>query len=193
MSTNISTKLSQGALASVALLSLMLITGVTISALNPIVEQSSSNITSGTVKGISSDQEALPLDLSLNVIEGTEFRINMLSTHNQNDKALGTVIVSKDNLIKGSYSESLVKVYNPNIQTAKAKVSFYLPEELKGNLKVYLEDEKDSLIMYTIEESYGSKTITIPELSERNFSIRLEAEEDINTKFELVFVFTVGQ
>lgn len=171
----------------------MLVSGTTISILNPVVEQSSSNVAAGTIKGVATSGDFLPLDLSLNTDSDSMFRINTLATHNENNNTIGTIVVSSDNLAKGDYSESLLTLYNPNNKSAKAKVSFFLQEELKGQLKVYLEDEKDSLIMYTIEESYGMKTITLPELSERNFSIRLEAEEDINTNIELVFVFTVGQ
>lgn len=193
MLSNNSVKFSQIGLSVFALFALILVSGVTVTALNPIVEDSKSNINSGNVAGISTINESLSLNLSLNLPEATNFNVHTINSHGEENGTFGTVIVDAESLAKGTYTEDLLNIYNPNNAVVRAKVKFFLLQELKGKLKVYLEDAKDSLIMYTIEQSYGAKTITMPELSERNFKLKVEALEDIETPIELVFVFTVGE
>jgi len=192
--SNNSVKISQISLSVIALFAIILISGVTVTALNPIVEDSKTNINSGKVAGVSTTNlQNFSLNLELNNQKNSNFNVHLINSHSEDSRAFGTIIVDSSNLAKGIYVEDLLTIYNPNNVSAKAKVKFFLPQELKGKIKIYLEDAKDSLVMYTIEESYGPKTITLPELSERKFKLKIEAIEDVLVPVELVFVFTVGE
>ncbi|MBE2280769.1 MAG: hypothetical protein IAE91_10285 [Ignavibacteriaceae bacterium] len=190
MSPKKTIKYSQSTLAIAIMLVVILISSASITMLNPIVEQSSSNLTSGNVAGISTDTgELVPLQLNV-----SEFRTPTLNVSKQvgEQNELGNIIVRGASLSQGIFEQHLFTIYNPNNFEAKSKVQFFMPQNLKGKMKIYLQDSKDSLIMYTQEESYGAKTITLPSLSERSFKVHIETIENIDSPFELVFVLTAN-
>lgn len=190
MSPKKTIKYSQSTLAIAIMLVVILISSASITMLNPIVEQSSSNLTSGNVAGISTGTgELVPLQLNV-----SEFRTPTLNVSKQvgEQNELGNIIVRGASLSQGIFEQHLFTIYNPNNFEAKSKVQFFMPQNLKGKMKIYLQDSKDSLIMYTQEESYGAKTITLPSLSERSFKVHIETIENIDSPFELVFVLTAN-
>ena len=179
--------LPQSLLSIFALFLLIFISATTVTALNPIVEESSANLTSGKVAGISRQAVVKPLDIKLASTDSSA-----VISRDVSDEDIASISLKFDSLRSGIFNEELVSIYNPNNEIVKTKVSFYLPEDLKGKVKVYLEDEKDSLIMYTQDKSYGPKTITLSELSKRNFRVRVESLESLSTPVEFVFSFAHG-
>jgi len=182
----------QSLLVVAALFGLIAVSTTTITALNPILEDSNANLTSGNVAGVSTiNEQKLPLEINLsNSTPGSVFETKLVSDSTLN--TIATVKLNAEKLRSGSLEQYLLSIYNPNNKVVKTKVEFFFPEELKGKVKVYLEDDKDSLIMYTQEQSYGPKTITLENLSSRNFKIRVENSVSIVTPVEFALSFTNG-
>lgn len=184
--------LLQSTLAVSALFLVISLTTVTITSLNPIVEESTALLEGPSVAGIFTDaKQKYPLDINLSnsSLKGV-FTSSIV--RNKDNNFTASVKLNSPGLGIGTTKQEIIELYNPNNQVIKTKVSFYMAEELKGKVKVYLEDEKDTLVMYTIDESYGPKTITIPELSHRNFVIRIESIEQIVEPIEFVLSLTEG-
>jgi len=182
----------QSLLVVAALFGLIAVSATTITALNPILEDSNANLTSGNVAGVSTiNEQKLPLEINLsNSTSRSIFETKLVTDSTLN--TIATVKLNAEKLQSGSLEQYLLSIYNPNNKVVKTKVEFFFPEELKGKVKVYLEDDKDSLIMYTQEQSYGPKTITLENLSSRNFKIRVENSVSIVTPVEFALSFTNG-
>ncbi len=182
----------QSLLVVAALFGLIAVSTTTITALNPILEDSNANLTSGNVAGVSTiNEQKLPLEINLsNSTSRSIFETKLVTDSTLN--TIATVKLNAEKLQSGSLEQYLLSIYNPNNKVVKTKVEFFFPEELKGKVKVYLEDDKDSLIMYTQEQSYGPKTITLENLSSRNFKIRVENSVSIVTPVEFALSFTNG-
>ncbi len=179
----------EASFAVMGIIGLVLVSAISVSMLNPIVEQYGSNINSGGVAGISTEAHtALPLVVNDTFKQDPKFKIS----REENIDGQASFNLSASNLLKGTYSGSLFNIYNPNNTEIKTKASFNIPEALKGKIKVYLEDEKDSLIMYTREESFGPKTITLDKFSEREFDFKLEVLEHLSS-VEMIFSLADGQ
>lgn len=180
-------------LSAFSLLSLLLIAGSSVMLLNPIVENESSNITSGRVAGVSVSQvnrEEVPLDINVSNSISTIFTKS--SVINPASDLLLNTLISFNDLKAGKLSEDYVSIYNPNPIEVKTKVKFLIPENLKGKVKFYLEDNKDLIVLYSIEESYGPKTITLAPFETRSFALKTEVLQDVNFKSEVAISFTEG-
>ncbi len=186
------TKTSFNIFPVIGLFSLLLISASAVSLMNPIVETSSQNINSGNVAGVSTINNQA-IEIKEDFFINSSFNINKFNSTQEESKILASYVVSKDTLSYGTYTENFLSFYNPNNAEVRIKSTFYIPEDLKGKIKVYLEDEFDSLIMYTTDLSFGPKTITFDPLEQRNFRFRIEAVENIETNVQLIFSFAVGQ
>lgn len=184
--------LLQSTLAVSALFLVISLATVTITSLNPIIEESTAMLEGPGVAGISTDaKQKYPLDVNLSNSSLKGVFTSSIVRNNANNSS-ASIKLNSPGLGMGTTRQEVLELYNPNNQVIRTKVSFYMAEELKGKIKVYLEDEKDTLVMYTIDESYGPKTITLPELSNRNFVIRIESSEQIVEPVELVLSLTEG-
>lgn len=162
---------------------LMFLVGISVTALNPIIEQGGINITASNVLGASIKDSIKnstnPFNLELANSNLAQFQ--MIENNSWSIKL--------QNQTKGRQVIDFVTLKNPNPLDIKLKVDFLIPQELKGKVKIYLEDANDSLIMYTVEQSYGKKTISLKSYQERFFKLRFEFLEDIeNSEFIISFL-----
>lgn len=178
----------RGAANILSFLGLLLVVGfssISVSSLNPVLINP--NMSIGSVAGISS---LMPVNISILEDVNSDFIVNKIETYEEN--VISSYRLNSPTLSQGIHSQKAFKLVNPNNGEVNFKVNFKMPNELKGKVKAYLKDSRDTLIMFTQERSYGAKTVTLRDLEERNFNFIVEVEDSINEPVEFVITFTHG-